>query len=65
MKDQNKYYKAIQAERRKLKHYRVYIAQINQDYYDVSAHDEAEARQRAKQLWRNENGPEVISTEEI
>jgi hypothetical protein len=57
--------RAVIASRKQIKKFRVYFSRINQNYYDVESHDEVDARRIAKQLWRNENGPEVISTEEI
>ena len=47
----------------RLKPYRVWIAQINQDYIDVEATDFEQARKRATRVWRRDNAiPEITST---
>jgi len=45
--------------------YRVWIRQINETYIDVKAKDSTDAFLKAKQQWREENGPEVRRVEEI
>ncbi len=41
--------------------FRVYIEQVNQTYYDVSADTVEKSEAIARLLWKRENGPVVIS----
>jgi len=45
------------------KKFRVYIGQINQQYYDVEALTVIGAEGKACRLWKKENGPAVIAVE--
>lgn len=40
-----------------MKTYRVYIEQINQQYYDVKANSREAAISKAEREWKKENGP--------
>lgn len=44
-----------------MKKYRVFISQINQQYYDVEANGETSAIAKAEKAWSKENGPNVMS----
>lgn len=46
------------------KEYIVYIEQVNQTYYIVTAQDEDSAEDAAKKLWRSEVRPRVSAVEE-
>lgn len=43
--------------------YRVYISQINQQFYDVTAGSVEAAENTACRLWKKENGPHVCAVE--
>jgi len=45
------------SEDKTLKTYRVYIEQINQQYYDVKANSRDAAIPKAEREWKKENGP--------
>jgi len=45
------------------KKFRVYISQINQQYYDVDAETVQSAEDKACRLWKKENGPSVCAVE--
>ena len=45
------------------KKFRVYISQINRQYYDVEALTITGAEGKACRLWKKENGPTVIAVE--
>lgn len=47
-----------------MKTYRVYISQVNQQYYDVKANGKTSAMAKAEKLWKQENGPSVCAVEE-
>ena len=44
--------------------YRVWFQQINQTYIDVEAPNEAEAVERAREIWKQENDPSCIQIED-
>jgi hypothetical protein len=44
--------------------FRVYISQINQQYYDVVATTVQAAEDKACRLWKQENGPNVCAVEQ-
>jgi len=48
-----------------MKLYRVYIAQINQQYYDVAAKTRESAITKAQREWKEDNGPTVQSVVEL
>jgi len=46
--------------------YRIWIEQVNQDYFDVSARTEGNAIDKAKAEWRRENrDPQVTAVAEL
>lgn len=47
-----------------MKVFRVYLEQINSDYYDVHAETEEHAALQATILWKEDNKPTVRSIEE-
>jgi hypothetical protein len=52
---------AVKTDKKK---FRVYVAQINQTYYDVEAKDKDEAMLKGERKWRREAWPTVIGIED-
>lgn len=61
-----KHAESVPREKTKLKTYRVYFHQVNQDYHDVKAVGADEAIEKARRVWRRSHGPDLMgSPEEI